>query len=195
MKLEDVKKFFEDNKDNEDVKGYLQGLSKITSEGVTTFLDTEDGKKILQPRLDSYFTKGLETWKSNNISKLIDEEVKKRFPETDPKDVEMKKLQAQIEQMQQENLREKLKSKAVTVAGEKKLPIQLVEYLIGKDEETTLGNLKTFEEVFNGQLQTMVQEKLKDGGIDPQLNNPNNNNTDLSPTQLMSAAYSQNNKN
>ncbi|MFP5111833.1 DUF4355 domain-containing protein [Bacillaceae bacterium C204] len=195
MNLEEVKQFFEEQKDNEDVKSYLQGLSQVTSEGVTTFLDTEDGKKLLQPRLDSHFTKSLETWKSNNISKLIDEEVKKRFPEADPKDVEMKKLQAQLEQMQQENTREKLKAKAVTVAGEKKLPIQLVEYLIGKDEESTLGNLKTFEEVFNGQLQTLVQEKLKDGGIDPQLNNQNNNTSNMSPTQLMSAAYSQNNKN
>lgn len=63
MTLEELRAFIEANKDNQEVQSYLKGLNPITPEGVTSFLDTEAGKKILQPRLEQHFTKGLEAWK------------------------------------------------------------------------------------------------------------------------------------
>ncbi|MEC1726927.1 DUF4355 domain-containing protein [Schinkia azotoformans] len=167
MNLEEIKAFFESNKDNEDVKNYLQGLSKVTSDGVTTFLETDEGKKLLQPKLDSYFTKGLDTWKNNNLQKLIDEEVSKKLPSETPEQKQLKELQQKLVQMEQEKTRETLKNKALSIASEKKLPTSLIDFLIGQDEETTTSNLTKLEEVWNSQLQTMVDEKLKASGTTP----------------------------
>ncbi|PLS04027.1 DUF4355 domain-containing protein [Neobacillus cucumis] len=160
MNLEEIKKFFEEQKDNEDVKSYLQGLSQVTPDGVQTFLDSEDGKKLLQPRLDSYFTKGLETWKSNNLKKLVDEEVKKQNPPTNP-------LEKQLEDLKRELLLKDLKAKAKDVASENKLPLKIVDYFVGNDEESTIANLKTLQEVFDTHINERVQEQLKSGGINP----------------------------
>lgn len=168
MNLEEVKKFLDEQKENEEVKSYLQGLSEVTLDGATNFLESDEGKKLLQPKLDSYFTKGLDSWKANNLEKLIDAEVKKRFPETDPKDIELQEVKNQLKQIQQDKLRESLKNKALTVATEKKLPVALIDYLIGDSEETTLNNVGQFEEVWNSQLQVLVSEKLKEGGITPE---------------------------
>ncbi|MGG3210951.1 DUF4355 domain-containing protein [Geobacillus stearothermophilus] len=168
MNLEDVKKFFEENKDNEEVKAYLQGLRSVSVEEVQKMLvENEELKRWLDSEKDRHFSKGLETWKRNNLQKLIDEEIKKRFPEADPKDVKLKELEAKIAQMEQEKLREALKNKALTLASEKKLPIQLIDYFIGQDEESTLQNLSTFEEVWTSHLQTLVDEKLKSTGVQP----------------------------
>lgn len=45
MTLEELKKFLEENKDNQEIMGYLRGLI-LTPEGVAAYLDTAEGKKI-----------------------------------------------------------------------------------------------------------------------------------------------------
>lgn len=176
MEWQEVLAFLEENKEsNEDVKGYLSELSQVTPDKVSSFLETEEGKKFLQPKMDSYFTKGLETWKSNNLKKLVDEEVKKLNPPTNP-------LEKELQDLKRELLVKDLKAKAKDVAAEQKLPVKLVDYFIGEDEESTLSNLKVFQEVFESQLNERVQAQLKSGGIDPI--KPNSPAVTLNRTQL-----------
>ena len=195
--LEQVKEFFEQNKDNEEVKAYLEGLKKVSVQEVQQMLvENEELKKFFDSEKDKHFSKGLETWKRNNLQKLIDEEISKRFPQDDPKDLKLKELEQKIKQMEQEKLREALKNKALTIATEKKLPVQLIDFLIGQDEESTLQNLATFEEVWTQNLQALVEEKLKTSGVNPKDSSATTQSLEnLSPTQLMSMAYSQSSKN
>lgn len=168
MNLEDIKKFFEENAENEEVKAYLQGLKQMSVEEMQQlFSENQEYKKWLDSEKDRHFTKGLETWKQKTLPKLIEEEISKRFPQADPKDLKLKELEAKIAQMEQEKLREALKNKALTLATEKKLPVQLIDFLIGQDEESTLQNLSTFEEVWTSHLQSLVDEKLKSTGVQP----------------------------
>ncbi|WP_407268946.1 DUF4355 domain-containing protein [Radiobacillus sp. PE A8.2] len=166
MDLEQIKQFLEDNKDQEDVKAYIEGLSQVTPDGVEAFLETDEGKKLLQPKLDNNFTKGLETWKKNNLKKIVDEEVKKSNPKETPEQKRIRELEDQFTSMEKEKTRESLKNKALTTLNEKKLPSNLIDYLIGEDEESTLSNLGKFEEVFTTQLQSAVDERLKADGTD-----------------------------
>lgn len=144
--FDEVKAYFEANKDNENVKGYVGSF--INSDRVNNFLNTDDGKKFLQPMLDKYHSKGLETWKTNNLSKLVDEEVKKRFPDADPKDIELKKLQAQIDQMQNDSKRKDLTNKTLKQFQDKQLPTELVDFIIGQDEEATNKNIEMLTALF-----------------------------------------------
>lgn len=186
MDFEAVKKYLEEQKESEEVKNYLQGLSQLTPDGVSSFLESEEGKKLVQPKLDSYFTKGLETWKSNNLKKLVDEELKKVNPPTNPLEIKLQELENQL-------LLKELKEKATSVLNEKKLPIELVDLVIGQDEESTLKRVEALNTSYETHLNARVQEQLKSGGITPPSgSNPDNSNTkNMSPTQLMSMAYSQ----
>ena len=42
----------------------------ITQEAVEKWLGTDEGKRFLQPKLDSYHTKGLQSWQEKNIDKI-----------------------------------------------------------------------------------------------------------------------------
>lgn len=161
----EIPAYLEANKDNEEVKKYVGGF--ITPDRVGNFLESEDGKKLLQPRLDTYHSKGLETWKTNNLNKLVDEEVKKRFPQADPKDVELNKMKLMIEQMQKDTTKKELTNKALKIAQEKKLPTELVDYFIGNDEESTINNLTALEKIFSTQLEAAVAERIKGSGYIP----------------------------
>ncbi|MFT4415316.1 DUF4355 domain-containing protein [Fredinandcohnia humi] len=164
MTLESIKKFLSDNKDNADVKVYLGELSAPTVEGVKGFLDTEEGKKLLQPRLDSHFTKGLDTWKQNNLQKLIDDEVNKRNPGKTPEQIELEKLRKEIEDERKARNREALVNKALKVADEKTLPKGIIDFFIAEDEDGTNANLGKLEEEFTKAVQAAVDAKFKEHG-------------------------------
>lgn len=165
----EVPAYLEANKDNEDVKKYIGGL--ITSDRVSSFLESEEGKKLLQPRLDSYHGKGLETWKANNLQKEVDALYKKNHPDADPKDIELNKLKAEFEAMKNESSKKELMNKALKVAQEKKLPIDLVDFFIGNDEASTISNLTALEKVFSTNVESLVAERLK-GTYTPPKGNP-----------------------
>jgi len=162
--FEEVKIYIEANKDNADVKDYVGGF--ITSDRVNSFLDGEDGKKLLQPKLDTYHAKGLDSWRANNLDKLYQERFAKENPTADPKDIAFKQLQAQFDKMQSDSNKKDLTNKALKMAQEKKLPVELVDFFVGSDEETTTKNLQAFESVFTAQVETLVLERLK-GGYKP----------------------------
>jgi len=127
----------------------------------------KDFKSYIDSLKDTHLSKGLETWKANNLQKLIDEKVKELYPEEDPKDNELAKLKLEMENMKKETLKKELTNKALKVATEKGLPADLVDYFIGQDEESTTKNLETLEKIFTEKLETTVKERLKDNSYTP----------------------------
>ncbi|KAF1678603.1 DUF4355 domain-containing protein [Bacillus sp. SKDU12] len=180
--LEDVKKFLEENKENEEVQSYLNELSAVSADKVNGFLDTEEGKRLIQPRLDSHFTKGLDTWKANNLGALIDAKVKELYPEETEEQKRIRKLEKELKDQKTAAQREKLLNKAVSYASEKQLPADVVEFFIGEDEESTMKNLGAFEEKYNAALQKAIESKFQENGRDVQSgsNEPTNQNLDIS---------------
>ncbi|MCY8844638.1 DUF4355 domain-containing protein [Bacillus halotolerans] len=172
MNIEEIKQFLDENKDNEEVKAFVGELSAVSADKVKGFLETEEGKRLIQPRLDSYFTKGLETWKSNNLESLIEEELQKRNPSKTPEQIELEKLRSEIERERAARNREALVNKALNVADEKQLPKGVIDYFIGEDEETTLANLSKFEETFNAAVQNAVDIKFKESGTNFEKGDP-----------------------
>lgn len=180
--LDEVKKFLEENKENEEVKSYLNELSAVSADKVNGFLDTEEGKRLIQPRLDSHFTKGLETWKVNNLEALVDAKVKELYPEETEEQKRIRKLEKELEDQRTAAQREKLLNKAVSYASEKQLPADVVEFFIGEDEESTMKNLGAFEEKYNAALQKAIESKFQENGRDVQSgsNEPTNQSLDIS---------------
>ena len=164
----------------EDFENYIGGF--VTADRVSKFLETDAGKQFIQPTLDKYHNKGLETWKTNNLDKLVNEKVKELYPEADPKDTELAKLKADLEAMKAESVRKDLTNKALTVATEKELPIDLISYFVGADEDSTTANLEKLETAFNAAVEKVVTKRLgkshkPDAGDDSQ---------ELTPEELAS---------
>ena len=164
----------------EDFENYIGGF--VTADRVSKFLETDAGKQFIQPTLDKYHNKGLETWKTNNLDKLVSEKVKELYPEADPKDTELAKLKADLEAMKAESVRKDLTNKALTVATEKGLPIDLISYFVGADEDSTTANLEKLETAFNTEVEKVVTKRLgkshkPDAGDDSQ---------ELTPEELAS---------
>ncbi|HHC8810594.1 TPA: DUF4355 domain-containing protein [Staphylococcus aureus] len=166
MNIEEVKSFFEEHKDDKEVKDYLKGLKTVSVDDVKGFLDTEEGKRFIQPELDRYHSKGLESWKEKNLEDLIEQEVRKRNPEQSEEQKRISALEQELEKRDAEAKREKLRSNALGKAQELNLPTSLVDRFLGDSDEDTEQNLKDLKETFDKYVQKGVESKFKSSGRD-----------------------------
>ncbi|HAR5431698.1 TPA: DUF4355 domain-containing protein [Staphylococcus aureus] len=182
MNIEEVKSFFEEHKDDKEVKDYLNGLKTVSVDDVKGFLDTEEGKRFIQPELDRYHSKGLESWKEKNLEDLIEQEVRKRNPEQSEEQKRISALEQELEKRDAEAKREKLRSNALGKAQELNLPTSLVDRFLGDSDKDTEQNLKALKETFDKYVQKGVESKFKSSGRDVK----ESQNQDLDPSNVKS---------
>lgn len=168
MSLEQMKQLIEENQTNEEWQTYLQSLNPYSVEGIEKFIQSnQQAKSWFDSTVDKRSAKSLETWKANHLEDLLNAEIKKRFPTKDEKDIEVQKLRAEVENMKLEKQRERLTNQAIKIASEKKLPLPLVDFFIGADEEATTANLAMLEQSLQSAIQQQVEQRLKGDGYTP----------------------------
>lgn len=128
-------------------------------------VQTPEGKKEIQRAMDKNFSKGLETWKANNLQSLIDEavnkEIENRFP-TDEKEIEIRKLKKQ--------LKDKEIHQAVASKLEKaEIPTTLANFFIGETVEETNSLVDEFISAFNKTVNKEITNRLKTIGGTPRM--------------------------
>jgi len=125
-----------------------------------------DVKSDFESERDKHHTKALETWKSNNLETLIEEEVNKRNPQKTPEQIEIDKLRKEIEDERKGREREALKTKAIEYATEKGLPTKFIERFLADDEESTKVTLGEYKAELDTFIQSQVDAKFKESGRD-----------------------------
>lgn len=188
MSLEEIKKWLEDNKDDEAVKAYLsamKGTQEVSKESVEKYLVTEEGKALLKSKTDQACTNAIDTFKQKTMPDLIKQEVEKKIkeinPEETPEQKALREANERIDKLERNNKQERLEKIVLKTFSAKKLSAfsPLVNLFVGDDEEGTLGMINTFEGALKKVIEEAVTEALpgrkpKDTtkDTDPTLKNP-----------------------
>lgn len=165
MTLEEVMQFIKDNEKDEKVQAYVKGF--VTLDRVQAFLETDEGKRLMQPRLDSYFAKGLETWKTNNLQKIVDEKILEKYPAETEQEKRIKALEQKLAQEENARKRQEIEKKALLLLSENNLPADLVDYISASDDNelnAKFQNLKSALDKWTGQQN---EEKFRNAGRNP----------------------------
>lgn len=189
MNLEMVKSFIEQNKNNDDVKQFVQSF--INQETVESFLGTEDGKKLLQPKLDKYFTKGLETWKANNLQSLIDAEINKKFPPESEEQKQLRALQQKLEAMEKEKMVANIKAEAIQELTKQGLPVTIADYFVADNLETTRDRINSFAKEFQNAVKKEVDSRLQSMGGTPKSKGKGFQSGAMTKEQLLAMNYNE----
>lgn len=167
MDLEKVLAFLKEKEASEDVVKFVEGLKPVSVETVKDFVENnEEGKKLLNTLTDQRVTKGIESWKQNNLQKTLDDEIAKRYPPETEEAKRLRELEKRLSEQENTIKKKDLLTAAIKKAGEKGLPINIIDRLLGDDEESTEKNLNLFETEFKKAIETQVNEKFKQGGRD-----------------------------
>lgn len=167
--LAEVQAYLEAQKGNAEVKTYMDSFKVLPTLEVFKGLTNTNAeyKSFMDSEKDKHSTKGLETWKSNNLDALVSAKVKELHPDADPRDTAMNTLKAELAQMKADGQHKELTIKASKLMQEKKLPLELLDLLIGADETITISNLTALEKVFKTHVEVLVAERLKGGYVPP----------------------------
>lgn len=169
MKLEEIKKWLEENKDSEDVKAYLSGLkgpAEVKQEDIDKYLVTEEGKKFLRSQADAMINQGIETFKEKTmpglIKEAVDAKVKEINPDETPEQKQIREANDRIERLEKEKTTEKLEKLALQTLTNAKLSgfSNLMSLLVGADEAETIGNIEKLEKAVKAIVEDKVKEAL-----------------------------------
>jgi DNA-binding transcriptional MerR regulator len=162
MDLKEIKDYFAEHKDE-----FENYVGEILPDRVKPYLETEEGQKILRPYVDKNFDKGLKTWQENNLKKVIDDEIAKRYPPETEEKKALRELQQKFEQLDKEKRTEQQRNKAITYATQKGLPLDIIDHFVGDDDDKTTENLSKLEKSFTEHLRKTVDGVFKAGGSKP----------------------------
>ncbi len=167
MDLEKLLAFLKEKEASEDVVKFVEALKPVTSETVKDYVEnTDEGKKLLQSLTDAKVTKGIETFKANNLQKILDDEIAVRYPPETADAKRLRELEKRITDQETVIKKKDLLTTAIKKATEKGLPIDIIDRILGEDEESTEKNLNLFEESWKKAIEAHVNDKFKQGGRD-----------------------------
>ena len=184
MLKKDLLKQLENLGDDVDVNETLLALDEYKNLGQVdlTKLTTDDYKKLLEtnPVVKAYYqssfdsavgsavTKHDEKFKKEKLPKIIEEELNKANNKNKtPEQIEAEKTLEEAKQLKAELAHEKMLNKYSKILTDKKLPVELAEFVVGADEETSDKNV----EFFNGLFGKLKEQDLKDNAPKPPAEN------------------------
>ena len=171
MDLEEIKKYLEENKDNNDVVDLIKSFQHpLTRDVVEQWCQDGDGKSWLDRNCDIYATKAVNTARENAIAKfkqeelpkIIDDAIKAKSNEgLTPEQMQLKELQAQLDAMKAEKEQAELLNANSKKLKEQGLNTDLAKYIKTDDD------IDFFKNLINDSVKAEVKNKLGNSSYKP----------------------------
>lgn len=156
----------DDNADIDEIilsNGFAKPITDV--EGLNKLLESD---KSLQGLFDKKVTTGIENFKKNGMQKLIEAEVLKRTGKNEtPEQKEIRELKERLDKADKEKAKAEMISKYKDVLAEKKIPSNMIDFLLAEDDETTGANIELFENSMKQYIETGIKAKLGDSEYTP----------------------------
>lgn len=147
-------------------KSLLQ--SGLTLNAFKEKMNEPEFKSYLDSVKDKHFDKALETWKSNNLQTIINDEVLKATgKKKTPEQLKIEELEKKFNEEKAKAERAEKVAKYKDVLSEKKIPMEMIDYFLTDDDETTNTRIDNFATYVEGMINSSVKEKIANGSYTP----------------------------
>ena len=156
------------------------------------FMETDEGRKILNPMFDKRVSTAIETWKTNNIDKVVNDELVKRgFVQTDEQK-KMMELENEIASIRKEKEMAEKRAIALAELNANGLNATLADYIPHDSEESIRNGVTTFKSILDDLVAQEVKKKTAGTGAKPQgVNQPQ---PQLTTKDVMKMSYRERNQ-
>lgn len=171
--LEKLKDIADDADINETILS-IEDFAK-SSKFDTNKLTIEDFKNVLanNKEIKAYYTSALdsgiskavnshdEKFKKEKLPGIIESEIKKRSNEGKSEtEIQLQEMKEQLEKMKAEKLKADMSAKYTKVLSEKGLSAELIDFVLGADDETTTANIDKINSIIGNVANSRVKEKI-----------------------------------
>ena len=152
----------------EESKAALINKENLTLEELKNIINENEGFKAwLSSEKDRHFSTSLNTWKENNLSKEVDKEISKRYPEETAEQKKLRDLELKLQAMEQESKMKEIKANTMRVINDKQLDSEILDFVLSDNEETTIANIDKFEGLIERLANKRLEEKYKNANTTP----------------------------
>lgn len=176
-----------DNNNNNNTPAPVYGV-----EDFKKFMETEEGRKVLNPMFDKKVSTAIETWKSNNIEKVVNEELVKRGYVKTEEQKKMIELEQQIANIQKEKELAEKKAVALAELNANGLNTALADFISYDSEETIRTGVSTFKSILDDLVEKEVKKRTAGTGAKPQ--DVKNTAPKLTVKDVMKMSYKERNQ-
>jgi hypothetical protein len=113
----------------------------------------------LKSARDRFHNRGLETWQKNNLDKLYAERYAKENPEESEADKRIRALEIANQEAERRAVRAENAGIAQRLLTERKLPLDLLDYVIADDAEATKAKVERIVGTLESYGTTLVEAK------------------------------------
>jgi hypothetical protein len=171
MDIDEVKEFLKANAKDEKVSAFIAGLvPPVTGETVKPFLETDDGKRLLQPMLDKRVTEALKTYKEGHFEDEVKAAVATEILRLNPKETEeqkrLREVEGKLSQAEAKAKRAELHRQGMEVLTKEGVPSWWIDQFTGN----TIEELTVFANQVKGsyaEREVKVRNELLAGGFKP----------------------------
>lgn len=191
--LEDEAEVLDTLKEHEEIKSLAKDfdVNKIALEDFTKLLqENKEIKGYWASEKDRAVSKGVNTFKENNLQKLIDESIKAKSNEGKTKEqIALEEIQAKYEAMEKQMKIKELESKYKDTLVEKGLDTRLMKFIISENEDDITKNIDFFNEIIVSNTNLKVNERLNESSFKPKNNKDLNNYKVMTKEELLRKDY------
>ena len=175
IKSELLKKI-EAAKDDEDINNLLKGTDiestfriEPTLDVFKTKLESDKAfKSFMDSEKDTHANKSLETWKTNNLQTLINDEVLKATgKKKTPEQIKIEELEKQFNEQKAKADKAETVAKYKDVLVQKEIPMEMIEYFLTDNEDTTNTRIDNFKTFVDDLVNKGVKAAMADGNYTP----------------------------
>lgn len=171
MKKSELLELLKDITDDTDINETLQGIEGLIKPLDVNAIGLEDFKNVLennkeakayyQSTLDSGIGKGVAAFKEKTLPGIIEAELKKANNKNKtPEQIALEELQAKFEALEKEKAKAEMSSKYTKVLTEKGLSADLLDFILGADDETTEKNIETLSNIISSSVSTGIEKEI-----------------------------------
>lgn len=191
--IEDESEVIDILKENEEIKSLAKDfdVNKIALEDFQKLLqENKEIKGYWTSEKDRAVSKGVNTFKENNLQKLIDEAIKAKSNEgKTPEQIALEEIQAKYEAMEKQMKIKELESKYKDTLVEKGLDTRLMKFIIAENEEDITKNIDFFGEIIASNTNLKVNERLNESSFKPKNNKDFNNYKVMTKEEFLKKDY------
>jgi hypothetical protein len=171
MTIAEIKAFLKENAEKEEVKAFLAEQEKpITAESAGKWLETEEGKKLIQPLMDKRVTEALKTYREGHygeeVKKAVADEIQRINPKETPEQKQIRELVDKDRKRDAELAKERLDRQALEVLTSEGLPSWYVDILPGntiEEKKTAIAKIKAEQ----SERETKIRNEILGKGFKP----------------------------
>lgn len=170
LTIEDVKAFIDANKEKPEVTEYIMSISidkPLTSEVVMGYLNTIEGKGLIQPLMDQRVTDAIKThdikMKAANEAAIkagVNAELARLNPTETAEQKMIRELNAKQEEMQKQWEREKLENAIAMEAAKRGVPLELVKDVPYPSLDHFINIATVWEQTKTKEVDKLVNERI-----------------------------------